>query len=138
MRGGPPGDLYIFISIAPHKLFQRDGADIFCRVPISMVHASLGGTVQVPTVGGGRANITIPAGTQGGKQFRLRGKGMPQLRGTGQGDQYIQVMVETPVNLNKRQKELLKEFEKAGGGDTSPESEGFFNKVRELWDDFTE
>ncbi len=139
MRGGPIGDLYIFISIAAHHLFQRDGADVYCRVPISMVNASLGGAVQVPTVGGGRANITIPSGTQGGKQFRLRGKGMPHLRGNGQGDQYIQVMVETPVSLTKKQKELLREFEKSGdNAKTSPESEGFFNKVKELWNDFTD
>jgi len=139
LRGGPTGDLYIFISVEHHHLFQREGADIYCRVPISMVNAALGGAVQVPTVGGGRANITIPNGTQGGKQFRLRGKGMPHLRGAGQGDQYVQVMVETPVHLNKKQKELLREFEKVGdNAKTSPESEGFFDKVKELWSDFTD
>ncbi len=139
MRAGPPGDLYIFLTVAQHRLFRREAADIYCRVPISMISAALGGSVQVPTLGGGRANITIPPGTQGGKQFRLRGKGMPVLRGSGQGDLYIQIMVETPVKLTKRQKELLREFDKTGNAaETSPESAGFFDKVKELWNDFTE
>ncbi len=139
LRGGPTGDLYIFIAIEPHNIFQRDGGNIYCRVPISMVAATLGGSVQVPTLGGGRANITLPAGTQNGKQFRLRGKGMPHLRGHGQGDLYIQVQVETPVNLTKRQKELLREFDQAGDDQqSSPQSAGFFDKVKELWNDVTD
>ncbi|MEQ9641907.1 MAG: molecular chaperone DnaJ [Alphaproteobacteria bacterium] len=139
LRGGPPGDLYIFISIAQHQLFRREGTNVYCRVPISMVTAALGGDIEVPTVGGGRVAIQVPAGTQTGKQFRLRGKGMPALQRAGVGDMYIQTMVETPSNLNKRQKELLREFESAGGGrETSPESAGFFGKVKEFWDDLTD
>ena len=138
VRGGPPGDLYIFLSVAPHRLFQRDGTHIYCRVPIPMTTAALGGAIEVPTVGGGRARVTIPAGTQAGKQFRLSGKGMPVLRGAGRGDMYIQVVIETPVSLSKRQKELLKDFVDEGGARTNPESEGFFAKVKELWDDLRE
>ncbi len=134
MRGGPPGDLYIFLSIRPHEFFQRDGADIFCRVPISMTVAALGGQIEVPTVEGGRARVRIPEGTETGKQFRLRGKGMPVLRSKAVGDMYIQVEVETPKNLNRRQRELLKEFEKVSSERTSPESAGFFAKVKAFFD----
>ena len=129
LRGGPPGDLYIFLSIKPHDFFQRDGADIFCRVPISMTTAALGGSVEVPTVDGGRTRVKIPEGSETGKQFRLRGKGMPVLRQKVFGDMYIQADVETPKNLSKRQRELLEEFEKASSKETSPESAGFFRKV---------
>ena len=135
-RGAPPGDLYIFLSVEPHPIFQRDAKHVHCRVPIPMTTAALGGAVEVPTVGGSRARVTVPAGTQSGHQFRLRGKGMPALRGAGYGDMYIEVAVETPVNLSKRQKELLKQFNEQGGSrPTSPESEGFFSKVKELWED---
>jgi molecular chaperone DnaJ len=134
LRGGPAGDLYIFLSIAAHRLFQREGTHIYCRVPIPMTTAALGGTIEVPTIEGGRARVNIPGGTQAGRQFRLKGKGMPAMRGHGTGDLYIQTVIETPVNLSKRQKELLREFE-AGGTNHSPESEGFFSKVKELWDD---
>ena len=134
MRGAPPGDLYVFLSIQPHRFFQRDGADLQCRVPITMPTAALGGQLEVPTIDGARSSVTIPAGTQSGQQFRLRGKGMTILRSAGRGDLYIEVGVETPVKLNKRQKELLQEFEKAGGESvgTHPESEGFFAKVKEF------
>lgn len=135
LRGGPPGDLYIFLSIEPHRFFRRDGLHLYCRVPITMVKAALGGTVEVPSLDGGRARVTIPAGTQTGKQFRLKGKGMPTMRGAGQGDMFVQAVVETPVSLTKRQKDLLQEFEAAGSKDTNPESEGFFARVKELWDD---
>lgn len=141
MRGAPAGDLYIFISTKPHNLFQREGANIFCTVPLAMTTAALGGTVQVPTIDGGRAKVTIPSGTQSARQFRLRGKGMTGLHGRGRGDMYIEIVVETPVNLTKHQQELLKEFEQGGGKGakaTSPEAEGFFSKVKELWDDLTE
>ena len=138
LRGGPSGDLYIFLSLAPHKLFQRDGLNVYCRVPLPMTVAALGGGIEVPTLDGARARVTIPAGTQSGKQFRLRGKGMPAMRGAGHGDMYIEAEVETPVNLNKRQKDLLKEFHGEGGASTSPRSEGFFTKVKELWDDLRE
>lgn len=135
VRGGPPGDLYIFVSVAPHEIFQRESANIFCRVPIPMTTAALGGNIEVPTVDGGRAKVTIPSGCQSARQFRLRGKGMPVLRGQGRGDMYIQTSVETPVNLSKRQRELLQEFGKSGSAKTNPESEGFFTKVKELWED---
>lgn len=136
VRGAPPGDLYIFLTVAPHRLFQRDGASIYCRIPIPMVTATLGGTIEVPTVDGGRARVTIPPGTQTGQRFRLRGKGMSVLNSNRRGDMYIQASAETPVNLSKRQKELLQEFERAGGArPTSPESEGFFAKVKEMWED---
>lgn len=139
LRGGTTGDLYIFLSITPHRLFRREGPHVFCRVPISMVTAALGGSIDVPTVGGGRVSLNVPAGTQTGKQFRLKGKGMAQLRSQNHGDMYIETMVETPVNLNKRQKELLQSFAEEGSQErTSPETAGFFAKVKELWDDLTE
>ena len=135
LRGAPAGDLYIFLSVKPHRLFRRDGTNIYCRVPIPMTRAALGGSIEVPTLGGGRAKVTIPTGTQSGHQFRLKGKGMPMVRGARNGDMYIQVTVETPVNLTKQQKQLLADFEKGGGEGTSPESEGFFSKVKDLWED---
>jgi molecular chaperone DnaJ len=139
LRNGPAGDLYIFLSVTPHRFFEREALNIFCRVPISMATAALGGDIEVPTLDGTRARMAIPSGTQTGKQFRLKGKGMPAVRGPGKGDLYIQTLVETPVNLTKRQKELLKEFEDAGSGKShSPESEGFFAKVKELWEDLKE
>jgi molecular chaperone DnaJ len=139
MRGGSPGDLYIFLAVKPHRFFQRDGSDIHCRVPISLPMAALGSSLEVPTIDGGRAKLNIPAGTQGGHQFRLRNKGMSVLRSGGRGDMYVQVVVETPVNLTKRQQELLREFEQAGDGHkTSPESEGFFARVREFFEDLRE
>ena len=130
-RGGPPGDLYVFLSVRRHQLFEREGADVHCRVPISMVHATLGGNIEVPTLDGKMARIAVPAGAQNSHQFRLRGKGMPIVRSSQRGDMYIEIVVETPTNLTSRQKELLKEFEKAGK--TSPESEGFFSKVKEMF-----
>jgi molecular chaperone DnaJ len=130
-RGGPAGDLYVFLSVRRNALFEREGADIHCRVPISMVQATLGGGIEVPTLDGKMARINIPAGAQGGHQFRLRAKGMPIVRSSQRGDMYIEIMVETPTNLTAKQKELLKEFEKAGK--TSPESEGFFTKVKEMF-----
>ena len=134
LRGGPAGDLYIFLSIRAHEFFQRDGADLFCRVPISMVTAAIGGEIEVPTVDGGRTRVKIPDGTQTGKQFRLRGKGMPVLRSKQLGDLYIQVNVETPVSLSRKQKQLLREFETASSEKNSPQSAGFFARVKEFWD----
>jgi molecular chaperone DnaJ len=130
-RGGPAGDLYVFLSVRRHQLFEREGADIHCRVPISMVQATLGSNIEVPTLDGKMARVNIPAGAQGGHQFRLRGKGMPIMRSTQHGDMYIEINVETPTNLTAKQKELLKEFENAGK--TSPTSEGFFSKVKEMF-----
>jgi len=139
VRGGAPGDLYIFLSVKPHRFFQRDGANIHCRVPISMPTAALGGSIEVPTIDGGRAKVNVPPGTQGGHQFRLKNKGMSVLRSAARGDMYVQVVVETPVHLTKRQQELLREFEKAGGGQaTHPESEGFFARVKEFFEDLRE
>jgi molecular chaperone DnaJ len=133
LRGGPAGDLYIFLAIKPHDFFQRDGADIFCRVPISMVTAALGGQIDVPVIDGQMSRVKIPEGTESGKQFRLKGKGMPVLRSKTQGDMYIQVEVETPKNLSSRQRELLEEFAKASHQETSPESHGFFAKMKEMF-----
>ncbi len=137
MRGGPAGDLYIFLSIEQHALFKRDGSDIHCVIPIKMTTASLGGAIEVPTIDGGRVKVTVPEGTQNGHQFRLRGKGMSILRSSNRGDMYIHTQVETPVRLSKKQKELLREFEKSGGGH-SPEAEGFFTKVKDFWEDLKE
>jgi len=132
VRGGPGGDLYIFLSLGAHPFFQRDGADLHCRVPISMVTAALGGDFEVPTIDGGKTRVKVPEGTQSGRRFRLQDKGMPVLRSKQTGDMYVQVMVETPQNLTKRQRELLGEFEKLCSKDTHPESAGFFGKVREF------
>src|ERR1700757_2617240 len=139
LRGASPGDLYIFITIAPHRIFQRDGANIYCRVPIPITTAALGGAIEVPTVDGSRARVTVPAGTQSGHQFRLRSKGMTVLRSAARGDMFIEAIVEIPVNLSKRQQELLREFEKAGeNAVTHPESEGFFARVKEFFEDLRE
>ena len=139
LRGAQAGDLYIFLSIKSHRIFQRDGADIHCRVPIPMTKATLGGTIEVPTVEGKMARVTIPSGTPTGHQFRLRNKGMTILRSKACGDMFIQAFVETPVNLTKRQKELLREFGDESPEDTtSPQSHGFFSKVKEIWEDLKE
>jgi molecular chaperone DnaJ len=133
LRGGPPGDLYIFIEVREHALFLRDGINLFCRVPVSIATAALGGDVEVPTIDGGRSRVKVPAGSQTGRQMRLRGKGMPALRGAGIGDMMIELAVETPVNLTSRQKELLREFENLSE-DNNPESSSFFSKVKGFWD----
>jgi molecular chaperone DnaJ len=134
LNGGPTGDLYLFISIKQHPLFQRDGHDLYCRAPVSFVTAALGGGIEVPTLDGGRARVTIPEGIQSGRQIRLRGKGMPVMRGGGMsGDLFVEVTVETPVKLTKKQKELLREFEKGSAPGTQPESEGFLAKLKEFW-----
>jgi molecular chaperone DnaJ len=133
MRGGPSGDLYIFLSIAAHTFFQRDGADLHCRAPISMTTAALGGEFEVPTIDGGKTRVKIPEGTQSGRRFRLQSKGMPVLRSKQLGDMYVQVVVETPQNLTKRQRELLTEFQKLSSNDTNPESAGFFGRVKEFF-----
>jgi molecular chaperone DnaJ len=134
LNGGPTGDLYLFISIKQHPLFQRDGHDLYCRAPVSFVTAALGGGIEVPTLDGGRARVTIPEGIQSGRQIRLRGKGMPVMRGGGMsGDLFVEVTVETPVKLSKKQKELLREFEKGSEPGTQPESEGFLAKLKEFW-----
>ena len=133
VRGGPPGDLYIFIDVSEHELFEREETNLFCRVPVSMATAAIGGDIEVPTIDGGRSRVKIPAGSQSGRQMRLRSKGMPALRGGGSGDMFIELAVETPVNLTARQKELLKEFE-ALSEDNNPESKSFFSSVKSFWD----
>jgi len=132
LRGGPAGDLYIFLSIKPHAIFQRDGADLFCRVPIGLTSAALGGEIEVPTLNGEKSRVKIPEGTQTGKQFRLKGKGMSVLRSRDFGDLYIQVLVETPQKLTARQRELLMEFERESSGATHPETAGFFGRVKDF------
>lgn len=133
MRGGPPGDLYIFVEVSPHQLFERDSVNLYCRVPVSMTKAALGGAIEVPTIDGGRGRVQIPAGSQSGRQMRLRGKGMPALRGGGIGDMFIELAVETPVNLTGRQKDILKEFEDLAD-DNNPETKTFFSSVKSFWD----
>ncbi len=139
LHGAAAGDLYIFISIGQHPIFQRDGANIYCRVPLPFTTAALGGSIEVPTVEGSRSRVTVPAGTQSGHRFRLKGKGMTILRSPTRGDMYVHAVVETPVNLTKRQQELLREFDKEGENrKTNPESEGFFARVKEFFEDLRE
>jgi molecular chaperone DnaJ len=133
MNGGPSGDLYIFLAVAEHRIFQRDGHDLHCRAPVSLVMAALGGAIEVPTLDGGRAKVAIPEGTQPGRQFRLRGKGMPVLRSAQRGDLYVEIAVETPVKLTKRQKELLREFDAETKTGCQPEAEGFMARLKEFW-----
>ncbi|QIE41030.1 molecular chaperone DnaJ [Meridianimarinicoccus aquatilis] len=133
MRGGPTGDLYIFLEVTDHELFQREGTNLFCRVPVSMTTAALGGDIEVPTIDGGRSRVKVPAGSQSGRQMRLRNKGMPTLRGGNHGDMFIEMAVETPVNLTSKQKQLLRDFE-AESEDNHPEGASFFTKVKGFWD----
>ncbi len=134
LRGGPPGDLYIFVEVSSHDLFERDANNLYCRVPVSMAKAALGGAIEVPTIDGGRGRVQIPEGSQSGRQMRLRGKGMPTLRGGGVGDMFIELAVETPVNLTARQKEIMREFEDLSVENTNPESGSFFSSVKSFWD----
>ena len=135
-QGAPSGDLYVHIALRAHDIFQRDGANIYCRVPLPMTQAALGGDVEVPAIDGTRAKVKIPAGTQTGDQFRLRGKGFSVLRSAVRGDMYIQVAVETPRHLTKRQQELLEEFEAEAKDQTnsSPDAQGFFAKVAKFFE----
>ena len=131
MRGGNPGDLYVILGIEQHAIFQRDGANLYCRVPIPMTVAALGGTIEVPTIDGTMASVGVDQGTQSGHRQRVKQKGMSVLRSHSRGDLYVELVVETPVHLNKRQKELLNEFaEEAEKHKISPESEGFIGKVK--------
>lgn len=136
LRNGPSGDLYIFIQVADHPIFEREGQNLFCRFPVTMTTAALGGEIEVPTLDGGRTKVKVPAGVQAGKQLRLRGKGMPALRGQGSGDLYLELSVETPVNLSSRQKELLREFEDLGA-DNNPESTDFLTTLKRFWGGMT-
>ena len=133
MRAGPSGDLYIFIEVEDHKIFSRDGLNLFCRIPVSMSSAALGGDIEVPTIDGGRSRVKIPPGSQSGRQMRLRNKGMPAIKSSQTGDMFIELAIETPVNLTNRQKELLLEFEKLSE-DNNPESKSFFSSVKSFWD----
>lgn len=138
-RGGAPGDLYIFIKIKEHQFFIRDGQDIHCKVPIKMVTAALGGEIHVPVIDGTKAKVSIPSGTQNNDKFRLKGKGMVVMKSGGRrGDMYIHSVVETPVKLTRKQKELLQEFDSLDGRGTHPESEKFMNKVKTIWADLTD
>jgi molecular chaperone DnaJ len=137
LRGGPTGDLYIFIEVEEHPIFQRDGSALYCTVPVAMTTAALGGEVEVPTIDGGRSRVKVPAGSQTGRQMRLRGKGMPALRGGPAGDMFIELAIETPVNLTQRQKDLLREFERQCD-DNNPNGDSFFRKVKGFWDGMTQ
>jgi molecular chaperone DnaJ len=136
-NGSESGDLYLFISMVQHQIFERNGTDIFCNVPISIVDAALGGTVEVPTVSGGRAKVKIPPGSQNGEQLRLTGKGMPAIRSSHFGDMIISLNIEVPKNLSEKQKRLLKEFDEELSQKNNPESTGFFSKVKDFWDGLT-
>ena len=142
VRGGPSGDLYILVGVKPHKFFKRDGANLHCRVPIPMTTAALGGEIEVPNIDGKRSKVKIPNGTQTGQQFRLRGKGMPVINSSTAGDLYIEIFVETPVNLSKKQKEVFEKLDKdlsgKDGKKHSPESNGFFDRMKDLWSDLTD
>lgn len=131
-RGGPPGDLYVFIYVKQHKLFEREGSDVICEVPVSFVQAALGDEIDVPTLDG-KVKFRIPEGTQSGTVFRLRGKGIPFLRSSGRGDQHVRIKVVTPGKLTERQKELLTEFAKDGGENINPEQKSFFKKVKDVF-----
>ncbi|MGJ8562615.1 MAG: molecular chaperone DnaJ [Alphaproteobacteria bacterium] len=139
-RGGPGqrGDLYIFVAIKAHSLFERDGPNLYCRAPVPMTKAALGGEIEIPTIDGGRSKIKIPDGSQSGKRMRLRGKGMSVLRSTQRGDMYVELSVETPSKLNARQRELLEEFAREGGDEISPASKNFFDKAKNFWDDLVD
>ena len=131
--GGPRGDLYVVVSIAPHPLFQREGSTVHCEVPISFPQAALGCSLEVPTLDG-RVSMKVPAGTQPGATFRLRGKGIPEMRGNGRGDQLVTVKLEVPTKLDDKQRDLLEQFAEASGDEVHPEHKGFFDKVKELFD----
>jgi molecular chaperone DnaJ len=138
LRGAPSGDLYIFLSVKPHEFFQRDGSDLYCKVPISMTTAALGGSFEVTTLDGTQTRVKVPEGSQNGRQFRLKGKGVPVLRQPQIGDLYIQIAVETPQNLSKRQRELLEEFEQLSSKENSPQSSGFFSRMKDFLESFGE
>ncbi len=133
VRGGPAGDLYIFIEVNSHPLFEREGLSLYCRVPVSIATAALGGEIEVPTIDGGRSRVKVPEGSQSGRQMRLRGKGMPALRGGASGDMMIELAVETPVKLTARQREILKEFDKLSE-ENNPQGSSFFDSVKSFWD----
>lgn len=133
VRGGVSGDLYIFIAVKEHQLFVRQNHDLYCNVPLKFVTAALGGSIEVPTIDGSLINLNIPSGTQYGDKFRVRGKGMTVMRSKNRGDMIVTVSVEVPVNLTSKQKELLEEFANQSKNESSPKTEGFFNKIKDLF-----
>ncbi len=137
-NGAPPGDLYIFIHLRKHRVFEREGTTLFTRIPISFTKAALGGVVEIPGLDGENNRIEIPVGIQSGKQLRIRGAGMPVLQARGRGDLVVEIQVETPTRLSARQKELLREFQETETGEECPQSRGFFDKLKEVWSDLTE
>jgi molecular chaperone DnaJ len=130
-KGGPNGDLYVLIAVRDHSIFTREGNDVVCEIPISFTQAGLGCETEVPSLDG-KISLKIPEGTQSGKIFRMRGKGIPALQGYGRGDQLVVIRVETPINLNKQQKDLLEEFARISGESTQPMRKGFFDKVKDI------
>ena len=132
-KGAGSGDLYLFINVYSHELFKRSEENLFFECPISIANAALGTSLEIPTIDGGKAKIKIPAGTQSGKQFRLKGKGMPYMRGSGSGDLYVQVNTEVPVSLNKEQKELLEKFREIENEKSNPSIKKFFQKAKSFW-----
>ena len=137
LRGAAAGDLYVFVKVESHKIFERQGDDIHCNVPLKMTTAVLGGSIDVPTIGGKLTSIDISYGTQTGSTIRVKGCGMKQMRGSGYGDMIVHLNVEIPVKLNAAQKELLAKFDLESGVDTHPASSNFFDKVRNFWQDIT-
>ena len=132
-RGASSGDLYLFINVYSHELFTRSEENLFFECPISIADAALGASIEIPTIDGGKAKIKIPSGTQSGKQFRLKGKGMPLLRSGGVGDLYVQVNTEFPINLNKEQKDLLEKFREIENEKSNPSIKKFFQKAKNFW-----
>ncbi|MDX2235262.1 MAG: molecular chaperone DnaJ [Hyphomonadaceae bacterium] len=133
-RGGPPGDLYLFLSVRAHKLFERDGMELFCRIPVPMTTAALGGDIEVPTIDGGKESLTVVAGAQTGRRFRLKNQGMPRLQGRDRGDLHVEIFVETPMNLTAKQKRLLAEFAEDCGVDSHPQTRGFFDIMKRFFE----
>lgn len=134
-RGGPRGDLYIFVTVRPHDIFERDGMDLYCRAPVPVTIAALGGEIEMPTIEGDKVRVKIGEGSQTGKRLRLKGKGMPRLRSPQRGDMYVEVFVETPSRLNPRQRQLLEELAREMGEDCHPEHKSFFDRARKFWDE---
>ena len=133
IKGGGNGDLYIFVSVEPHNIFKRSEENLFFEFPVSLADAALGTTIEVPTIDGGKAKVRIPAGTQNGKQFRLRDKGMPIMRNKDYGDLYIRTITEVPISLTKEQKNLLEQFKKLEDSKTNPGIKNFFEKAKRFW-----
>lgn len=133
-RGGPKGDLYVFLHVKKHDIFEREGRDLHIRIPVPMTKAALGGKIEVPIIDGGRQEIDIPEGSQTGKSIKLRAQGMTQLRSALRGDMHVELYVETPRKLTQRQRELLEEFHKDCCEQSHPENQGFINKAKKFWE----